>query len=99
MPDLARGGDQFEGRKRVANNGPLILTVKRPPNAMPQGVVNKQSTWRSPSLQNIERTADRDCCNAMCFKISCYQTPGLMAHGSHRDQQDRIYRLRLEFGA
>jgi hypothetical protein len=99
MSNLAGDGDRFKGRERVADNCSLVIAIKGSTHAMPQGIINEQSTWWSPGLQNVERAANRDRCNAMCFKISCYQTPGLMADGSHGYQEHRVYGLGLEFGA
>ena len=66
---------------------------------MSERIIDEYATWRFAGFENVERAADNNRGDAVGFKVSRYQTPGLMAHGSHRYQENGVHRLRLKLRA
>ena len=60
------------------------------PCRVPQRIIEKCRSWRVHSLGDIQGAAHTQGRNASCFDVPGDQSDGLMADGSHRDEQNSI---------
>jgi hypothetical protein len=86
MLDFTWGCDRFKCGQRVVHDCTLITWIKWPPDGVTERIIDEYTTRRPACFENIERAPDYNGRNAVGFKVSRYQTPGLMADGSHRNQ-------------
>ena len=86
IDDGARLGNRCERIETVADNGTLIFLIEGAAYRMSQRIIGEYGAWRLRRLENVASATENDGTEARGFQVSCYQTPGLMAHGSHRDQ-------------
>ena len=83
---FAGASDRFESGQCIAHDGTLVVRIKGPPDGVSQRIINKNAARCLACFEDIECAANNNRGDAVGLKVSCYQTPGLMAHGSHRDQ-------------
>ena len=74
-------------------NRALIGRVERLAAGVSEWIVKEDGARRLARLHDVECTGQADCRDAMRFEVSRDQTHGLVTHGSHRYEQDRVYLL------
>ena len=74
----------------------MIYAIERSPRRMTQRVVQKHGARRASCFDDVERARHAQGRGTVRFEVPGYQTHGLMADGSRRDQQGRIDLLGLK---